>query len=445
MLKQINQIAESLEEYVRYMRRDFHKYAETAWKEIRTSSVIASELETIGFEEVLIGEDVCDLDSRMGLPTKEELKEAYINALKTGANKEHAEIMKDGKTGVIGILRYGDGPEIAMRFDIDALPLYEYDGEDSLPKQEGFISENYGSMHACGHDGHAAIGLGVAKLLYTIKDQLNGTVKLIFQPAEEGVRGAKSIVEKGHLDNTKYFLSSHITSNKGFEEYDLFPGSGGSLATTKLDAFYYGKAAHASGSPQDGNNALLSMATAILNINGIPRHSEGSTRAHVGIATGGTGRNIIADYANLSIETRGKTTEINEFIKNYAERILKTAGEMHNVDYDIKLMGEAYSLDSDMEMIKLINDTTIEMGLKSVPELRMNLAGSEDVSYMMSKVQENDGIASFIRLLTPLTGVGHNVKYDFDERVLVNGVKVFSSGVYKLLGKNNNLNVAKEA
>ena len=435
MFNQINVIAESLEEYVRDIRRDFHKYAETAWKEIRTSSVIASELEAIGFEEILIGEDVCDLDTRMGMPSKEELEEAYHNALKTGANKEHSEIMKDGKTGVIGILRCGDGPELAMRFDIDALPLYEYDGEDSLAKQEGFISENYGSMHACGHDGHAAIGLGVAKLIYEIKDQLNGTIKFIFQPAEEGVRGAKAIVEKGHLDKTKYFLASHITNNKGLEEYDLFPGSGGSLATTKLDAFYYGKAAHASGSPQDGNNALLSMATAILNINGIPRHSEGSTRAHVGVAAGGTGRNIIADYAKLSIETRGKTTEINEFIRDYAERILKNAGEMHNVDYEVKLMGEAYSLESDKEMIALINKSSIEMGLKPVSDLRMNLTGSEDVSYMMAKVQENGGIASFIRLLTPLAAVAHNVKYDFDEKVLVNGVKAFSGGVYELLGK----------
>ncbi|MDR7869573.1 MAG: amidohydrolase [Tissierellaceae bacterium] len=435
MYKKISTIVDALEDYLVDTRRDFHKYPETGWKEIRTSSIIASELKKIGFDEVIIGEDVCDLDSRMGLPSQDELVKAYEDALKNGADEEYAKLMKDGKTGVIGILRCGDGPELAMRFDIDALPLIEYDGEDSFPRKEGFVSVNHGSMHACGHDGHATIGLGVARTLYEIKDRLNGTIKLIFQPAEEGVRGGKSIVEKGHLDNTKYFLASHITPNKGREEFDLFPGSGGSLATTKIDAIYRGKASHASGAPQDGNNALLSMATAILNLNGIPRHSDGSTRCHVGVANGGTGRNIVADHAKLLIETRGETTEINTFVKNYAERILNSAAEMHGVECEIKKVGEAYSLESDVEMIEYINTVAIELGLKPTKEKRMKLTGSEDVSYMMNKVQNNGGIASFIRLLTPITGVGHGIKYNFDEKVLLNGVKIFSGGAYKLLGK----------
>ena len=113
-------------------------------------------------------------------------------------------------TGVIGLLHCGEGPTVAMRFDIDALGVFEESGECHLPAREGFASVNEGFMHACGHDGHAAIGRGVARVLMEIRCRLHGTVKLIFQPAEEGVRGAKAIVEKGHLDDVQYLLGSHI-------------------------------------------------------------------------------------------------------------------------------------------------------------------------------------------------------------------------------------------
>ena len=115
---------------------------------------------------------------------------------------------------MIGILRCGEGPTVAMRFDIDALGVFEEHDPSHRPAKEGFNSVNEGFMHACGHDGHATIGLGVAKVLMSIKDQLHGTVKLIFQPAEEGVRGAKSIVDNGHLDGVDYLIGSHVTNKK---------------------------------------------------------------------------------------------------------------------------------------------------------------------------------------------------------------------------------------
>ena len=174
---------------LRETRRDFHTYAEAGWFEIRTSSLIAKRLTELGYE-VLTGRDVCLDESRMGLPSQSVLDEQYQRALRQGAVQPYAQQAKDGFTGVIGILDCGEGPVIAMRFDIDALGVSEDRTEIHRPTREGFCSVNDGVMHACGHDGHTAVGLGVAEILMSLREQLHGRIKLIFQPAEEGVRGA---------------------------------------------------------------------------------------------------------------------------------------------------------------------------------------------------------------------------------------------------------------
>lgn len=243
MYNYIIKLADNLENKLINYRRDFHKYAETGWLELRTASIIARRLTELGYE-VLVGEDVCESDSRMGLPDKDVLGRNYIRAKEQGADIEFLEKVKNGYTGVIGILNNCDdsvvsngGPVVAMRFDIDALGVIEDCSVVHFPTSEGFSSINEGFMHACGHDGHAAIGLGVAEVLMNIKDKFRGKVKLIFQPAEEGVRGAKSIVDKGHLDDVNYLLGAHISNNSN-SKADLCPGACDALATTKLDVYY---------------------------------------------------------------------------------------------------------------------------------------------------------------------------------------------------------------
>ena len=132
----------------------------------------------------------------MGVADEAELERQYARAKAQGADPEFLPATRGGMTGVIGILRCGEGPTLAMRFDIDALGVVEASESTHRPACEGWASMNEGFMHACGHDGHTAIGLAVAKVLMAIRENLHGTIKLIFQPAEEGVRGAKSIVEK---------------------------------------------------------------------------------------------------------------------------------------------------------------------------------------------------------------------------------------------------------
>ena len=136
-------------------------------------------------------------------------------------------------------------------------------------------------MHGCGHDGHAAIGLGVAEVLMKIKDGLHGTVKLIFQPGEEGAKGACAIVAHGHLDDVDYFAGTHIAPTGGPDDGDVTPGTWGSLATSKYDVYFEGQAAHAGGFPENGHSAIVAAANAVLNLTAIPRHSGGITRVNV--------------------------------------------------------------------------------------------------------------------------------------------------------------------
>ena len=430
----IKKIADESQPELVACRRDFHKHAETGWLEMRTSSIIARKLTDLGYE-VLTGEQVCDADARMGVPDEKELEECYARAVAQGADPEFVEHTRGGKTGVIGILRCGEGPTLAMRFDIDALGVFESDEADHKPMAEGYASVNYGSMHACGHDGHATIGLGVAKALMAVKDQLHGTVRLIFQPGEEGVRGAKGIVEKGHLDNVDYFISGHLSKTEG-QIGQFVANSYGALATCKYDAIYHGFAAHAGGGPNNGKNAMLAACTAVLNLQAIPRHAAGATRINVGRLVAGSGRNVICDEAKLELEVRGATAELNEYMCNHAERILKAAGAMHDCPVDIKLMGSAIPLRSDPEFAQQLRQIAEEkMGLVHEARESFRSAGSEDVSYMMKRVQEQGGKAVYMRLMTTMAAGGHNRRYDFGEEVLAEGVKLYAGCAYGLLGE----------
>lgn len=431
--EKIEKMADDMYEETVKIRRDFHKYPEPGWVEIRTSSLIARRLTELGYQ-VLIGEDVCAGKGMMGLLSPEEFEQEYERAVQEGADMEFAPHMKNGFTGVIGILKNGDGPVVALRFDIDALYMTENHVEEHRPYREGFSSVNVNYMHACGHDGHAAMGLGVAKILMSIKNQLHGTVRLIFQPAEEGVRGAKAIVEHGHLDGVDYLIGSHITPLDGFDG-DVIPGAYGSLATTKMDVEFMGKAAHAGSAPQKGKNVMLGIATAISNLYSIPRTGLGASRINVGTVRAGTGRNVIADYAKMQIEVRGETSEINEYMENYAKRIIQSAAEMHGLSYRITMMGAAITIKSDDKLVKRVREMA-EKNLKTVmlsTDDYMRLGGSEDFSIMMKRVQDNGGLATFLRILSPLSDVPHGTGFDFDEHCLISGIKVFAALVFDLM------------
>lgn len=416
-----------------HIRRDLHKYAERGWLETRTACIIATQLEEFGYE-VLIGEDIMKKDDRMGLPPETVLHLNYRRAQKEGANPYYLEKVKNGMTAVAGVLKNGKGPTIALRFDIDALGLIEETSLNHIPFQEGFSSCHLGAMHACGHDGHTAIGLTTARILMELKEYLHGTLKIIFQPAEEGVRGAKCICESGFLDDVDYILAAHIMPQE-HKKYDLYLGMNDSFATTKLDVTYHGISTHAAESPQFGKNALLSAANCILNLHSIPRNSDGCTRVNVGTVHAGTGRNVVPETAKLEIEVRGVTSELNRYMEIYARDIIKASALMHDTVVEIKEMGKAYALRCDEDLMDLIRNICVQ----HLPDLKLSkrnlspLGGSDDFSYMMERVQAHGGKATYMKLLTPITSSPHNDSFDFNEKVLEKGPRIFASIVYHIM------------
>lgn len=428
MIEKIKKYSDEIETKIIEYRRDFHKYAELGWTEFRTSSLIAKRLEELGYE-ILVGRDIINEKDMMGLPSEKELDETWNRALKQGGDKRYLEKMKGGFTGVVGIISNGEGPTIALRFDVDALPINEAKDFNHYPRKMEFASVNEGIMHACGHDFHGAVGLGVAEILSKYREDLKCKIKIIFQPAEEGVRGAKSIVSKGILNDVDYVFGHHV---KDYDLGEISSGLSGYKATKKFDVKIIGKPAHAGGNPQDGNNALVAASTAVLNLYSIPRHNEGETRINVGKLKAGTGRNIIPDEAFMVIETRGSNTKISNYMYEKALKIIKTSCEMHDCTYEIKQMGEAPSGKSDPEIIRLVEDLANKIGGYKVNEIRSS-GGSEDFMYMMTKVQENGGKAVNIGLGGANIGDGaHSHNFDINEKAIKKALVLLSLMVFEI-------------
>jgi aminobenzoyl-glutamate utilization protein A len=430
MMERVAQLADEIEEKIVGYRRDFHKHAESGWTEFRTASLVARRLLELGYE-VVAGQEVVKDEDRMGLPPPEILDQRWRRALEQGGDQEFLEAVQGGFTGVVGVLCGGEGPTVGLRFDMDALDLAESQSPDHRPVREGFASINPEAMHACGHDGHTAVGLGVAEVLMDLRDHIHGTVRLVFQPAEEGVRGAKAMVGAGVVDDVDYMLAHHVYS--GWAVGEINPGRGGFLATTKFDAFFTGAPAHAGGRPHAGKNALLAAATAVLNLHAIPRHKEGATRINVGRLAAGTGRNVIPASAHLAIETRGASTELDRFVYDNAVRVLQAAADMHDCTVEIRAMGGAQSANSDAELSERVAKIALDLGGYSLraPETG---GGSEDYTYMMRRVQEQGGLATNIGVGADLGGWGHHTAaFDIDERALKAAIKLLSATTLDLL------------
>jgi aminobenzoyl-glutamate utilization protein A len=426
--EQVNAISGRIVDY----RRDFHRFAESGWTEFRTASLVARRLETLGFL-VDAGRGVIRDEDRMGLPPSEALEIHWQRAFEQGGDPEFLTAIRGGFTGVVATLQHGEGPVVGLRFDIDAVDIIESEASSHRPVQDGFASSNPGVMHACGHDGHTAVGLGVAEVLAAFQPEMHGTVKLIFQPAEEGVRGAKAMVGAGVVDDVDYLLGHHLYSGWNLREID--PGRSNYLATSKFDAIFTGAPAHAGGRPHEGKNALLAAATAVLNLHAIPRHKEGATRINVGRLDAGTGRNVICRKAHLVLETRGATTELDEYMVESSTRVLEAAAAMYGCSLEIKAMGGAQSGSSDASLASRVENIVLEMGGFSIRAPDKG-GGSEDFTYMMQRVQERGGLATNIGIGANLGGWGHHTAdFDFDEAALSDAIRLLCVVTLDLLGE----------
>lgn len=411
------QEAEALKNELVARRRDLHKHPEPGWTEFRTASMVIKELQSLGYE-VHYGSEVMDEASMMGLPSAEHLEKCMARAIAEGADADLVKAMAGGKTGVFAILKTGKpGKTVAFRVDMDSNDVQEDMQAGHRPYEVGFASEHPLAMHACGHDGHTTIGLAAAKLLMAHKDELAGTIKLIFQPAEEGVRGAYAMVNTGIVDDVDYMFGGHL-GFKNTVDNSLVTMTGGFLATTKLDATFKGVSAHAGAAPEEGKNALLAAAQAAISLSTISRHSKGSSRINVGVMNAGTGRNVVPDIATLKLETRGLTTEINEFMVKEAKRMLQAAADLYDVKLSVSMAGSAPATTDDTELAHEIAELVKEKcGYDAIFEFA-DMGGSEDAGYFMERVQNNGGRASYLMYGTPIAAGHHNSHFDFNEEAL---------------------------
>ncbi|WP_173918256.1 amidohydrolase [Halobacillus sp. Marseille-Q1614] len=405
-------------------RRKLHQHPELGFMEYETTAFIAKQLEDLGFK-IYIGKDALKSESRYGVPACEELKKQEQSAKAAGVPDHLMNLMKGGHTGLAALWdTEREGKHSAFRFDIDALPIEEAESEVHLPFKHSFSSQRKGVMHACGHDGHTSIGLGLAHYIFENHKHLNGTFTLLFQPAEEGGRGAKAMTDKGWLKEADHFYSGHI----GIQQLPvgtIAASTRGFLASSKLNATFKGQSSHAGMKPEDGRNALLAAATAATQLYTIPRHSEGVSRVNVGKLAAGNGRNIISDKGYLELETRGETQAINQFMQQQAKRIIQSAADMHNVEALVEFVGETEEMVCDESLISSIQSACKESLFVQRVEPSAQVSGSEDASFMINEVQSHGGQATYMLFGTPLPANHHAPLFDFDEGVLTTALETY--------------------
>ncbi|MGG1663338.1 amidohydrolase [Brevibacillus sp. NRS-1366] len=434
----IQQQMEMISDQVINWRRDLHRHPEVGWTEFRTTALIAEVLLDIGFS-IKLGKEIIHADSRMGVPDTVVISEAKDRALNLGANKMLVEKMGHGLTGVVGEWKSNrPGPTVAFRFDIDALNIYEDNSIDHVPFKDNFASINEGVMHACGHDGHAAIGLGVASLISGMKDHFSGKVKLIFQPAEEGCRGAKAMIDAGILDDVDYLFTGHLGLNANRNNL-VVCGVTNFMASSKIDVDLVGVPAHASFAPQEGHNALLAASTMALQLHAISRHGKGDSRINVGMLQSGTGRNIIPAMAMLQLETRGTSNEVNEYLKQEAIRIIRSVSQMYQVTERIELIGEAISTPCNDDLVTYIEKVVHVMNPETEVIRTLPFNASEDATYMMEAVQRNGGKATYMLFGTELKAGHHHHAFDFNEEALKLAVEVYGNILFDLVNSDGQL------
>ncbi len=434
-------------EALRTLRRELHRIPEPAWCEFQTTATLIDELEARDVDHIFVGPDVLDPAARMGVPDEETQQVWYDRALEAGSRADVLKQLEGGQTGVVAVLECGHrsdsdadspstshshphpGPTIGLRVDIDGLVLDEATGPDHIPEAEGFHSAYESTMHACGHDAHMTMGLGVIDAIRSSED-FQGTLKVFFQPAEEVIGGGKAMAEGGHLEDVDYLLAVHIGLDHPTGE--VVAGIDGFLAVSHLDVTFHGESAHAGARPQDGHNAIQAMATAIENCYGIPRHSDGATRVNVGVVEGGTASNIIAETARMEVEARGETTALMLYMAEKVETVCQSAATMHDCTVDHERGASAPSAESNDELAAIVGE--VAGSVTGVDRILPSdqLGGSEDATYLMRAVQQRGGLACYVGVGTDHPGGHHTPTFDVDEESIRHGIEVLSGTIERI-------------
>lgn len=414
------------------IREQLHRRPEEGWTEFETTWLITNYLRKLGLS-VKVGLANILPSAVMGR-NEATVEQAQQRALLNGVPVEFLGELS-GYTGAVTEIKTGrPGPITALRFDMDCVPITETVDPSHIPNCRGFASERPGLMHACGHDTHTSVGLAVAKWLTDHKDELSGTIRLIYQPAEEGARGAAAMAAKGIVDDVDNFIGAHIGSRAKLGE--LLIATGGLFASSKIDVSFTGEAAHAGADPEKGRNALLAACDAALLIAAIPRHSAGESRVNVGQIHGGEGRNSIPAHAELMVETRGITCEVNDFIENKVRAITNGIAQAYDVTPNVTLKGKALTIAVSPDLI----ETALAVA-KTIPGIQKvatenRPTASEDCTVFMHRVVDHGGRALFFYYGANHQG-HHRSNFDIQNEAMSYGLEMFIRMLLKLNGRLN--------
>jgi amidohydrolase len=390
--EKILQEAQKISDWIIEHRRTIHRHPEPSRREYKTSAYVKETLEGLGVE------------------------------VKTGYYE----------TGLCGIIRgKNPGPTIGLRFDMDALEIQE-------ENEHEYVSQNKGVMHACGHDGHTSMGLGVAKLLSNMTDDIYGIVKLVFQPAEEDAPrggGAQHMIADGIMEDPKidFMLGMHLWPTLPFGT--IGTKAGPLMASSDpFNLTIRGKGAHAS-MPNTGVDPILAGSHLVTSLQSIvSRNVDPFEQAVVtiGVFQGGTRYNVIPETVKLEGTVRTFSEEVRQLvyekIKLLTENTAKAFGT--TVDLNYKMTYPPLINDSELveEVFPILNNL---IGEENVVRVERGAPGGEDFAFFAREVP------SVFMFLGYDKGDGktvqvHNPKFDFDDTVLSKGVAAFVELTLKL-------------
>jgi amidohydrolase len=364
-------------------RRDFHRHPELGFQEFRTSGIVAKYLSSLGME------------------------------VQTGV----------GKTGVIGLLEGSQpGPVVMLRFDMDALPIQEVNQTD-------YVSQTPGVMHACGHDAHTAIGMGIAQLMAQHREELKGTLKFVFQPGEEGCGGALAMIKDRALEDPKpeIALGLHVWNDQRVGL--VAAGSGGVMAAADIFTIkVQGQGGHGA-QPHLCVDAVLvasQIVTALQSVvarNVNPRQTAVLT---VGTIHAGTAFNIIADTAELTGTIRTFDTFVREDIVRRMTGVVENTARALGASATIEVKAISPATINADRVAQLVRETAIDIvGAENVTADQFTMT-AEDMSEFLNRVPGCFFFIGSANVEKGLNAAHHNPHFDIDEDVLPLGVAVLS-------------------
>jgi amidohydrolase len=369
-------------------RRDLHMHPELGCEEHRTAGMVADVLKELGY------------------------------AVQTGL----------AKTGVVGVLKNGVGPVIMTRVDMDALPVQEV---NEVP----YISQIPGRMHACGHDAHVAIGLGVATLMAQHLEAWQGTLKVIFQPGEEGMNGAEIMVREGVLDNPRpeAVLAVHVWNPLpvGF----IAASEGPVMAAAEAwHATIVGKGGHAA-KPEETIDPVLTAAMTVNNLQTIVSRNVGAQETAVvtvGMLHAGDAFNVIPSVAELKGTVRTFNPSVREIVLQRLTTIINGTAALMGAEATIEWMPYSPAVINDAKITGLVQNVVSDLFGTKFLKTDERTMGSEDASFFLREIP---GCYIFIGSGPP-DGEGvphHNPQFNIEEKALANGVAVVVESLHRLM------------